>query len=114
MYFRDRDGNAVNQRGYLIDETTGDLRSQYTFDVVFKNYNLIGIGNSRFELPLPYRLERHNFNPHHCVGNFDYDDEDKPIILQDGEGNRMLIVQVCLFVVDTHAEKGYSYISHYE
>ena len=89
MYFRDRDGNAVNQRGYLIDETTGDIRSQYTFDVLFKNYNLIGVGNSRYELPLPYRLERHNFNPHQCFGNFDYDSEDRPVMLPDGNGNRV-------------------------
>ena len=60
-----------------------------TYDVLFKNFNLIGLGNSKYELPLPFRLERHNFNPHHCYGNFDYDDQCKPVILNDAQGNRI-------------------------
>ena len=43
----------------------------------------------RYELPLPFRLERFNFNPHQCFGNFEYDDDDKPMILQDEYGHRM-------------------------
>jgi len=34
----DRDGNVVNIRGYLVDEYTGDLRSRYSFEVMFKSY----------------------------------------------------------------------------
>ena len=34
--FVDRDGNVVNERGFLIDESTGDIRSKYTYEVVFK------------------------------------------------------------------------------
>mmetsp|Transcript_33625 Transcript_33625/g.51836 ORF Transcript_33625/g.51836 Transcript_33625/m.51836 type:complete len:147 (-) Transcript_33625:1418-1858(-) len=34
----DRDGNVVNDRGYLIDEHTGDIRSRYSFEVMFRNY----------------------------------------------------------------------------
>lgn len=83
-HFRDRDGNVVNERGYLIDEHTGDIRSRYTFDVVFRSFNLVGAGLNGVELPLPYRFERQNFNPHQCMGNFDYDEKEKPIILKVG------------------------------
>jgi hypothetical protein len=63
-HFRDLDGHVVNERGYLIDEDTGDIRSKYTFDVIFKNYQLVGPGDQKYELPMPYRLEMYNFNPH--------------------------------------------------
>jgi hypothetical protein len=69
----------VNKKGYLIDQLTGNVRSRYTFDVVFQYSELIGVGDEKIELPLPYRLERHNFNPHQIMGNFDYyDKSDKP------------------------------------
>ena len=42
----------------------------------------------RVELPLPFRLERHNFNPHECLGNFDYKNG-RERILKDEYGNRM-------------------------
>ena len=72
MQFRDLDDHAVNKKGYLIDEETGDLRSKYTYEVVLKNDQLIGLdGGDKYELPLPFRMERHNFNPHQCYGNFD-------------------------------------------
>lgn len=89
QYFRDKDGQIVNEKGYLTDEIHGDLRSRYTFDVLFVNRDLIGLGDNRVELPLPYRLERYNFNPHQCFGNFDYDERDKPIILKDRDGHRI-------------------------
>jgi hypothetical protein len=38
-HFRDLDGNVVNDRGYLVDENTGDIRSRYSYDVVFKQLN---------------------------------------------------------------------------
>jgi len=94
-HFEDKDGNVVNERGFLIDQHTGDLRSKYTFDVVFKEYNLIGVdGAPNVELPLPFRLERHNFNPHQCIGHFDWvhNDQtgaDKPRMLTDKNGNRI-------------------------
>jgi hypothetical protein len=79
--FKDLDGNCVNARGYLIDDHTGDVRSRYTFEVMFSNFELVGsVDAPGEELPLPYRLERHNFNPHHCMGNFDYDINGKPYI----------------------------------
>lgn len=86
LYFRDREGHVVNEKGYLIDEDCGDIRSRYSFDVIFESQQLVGLGDCGVELPLPYRIERHNFNPHHCLGNFDFDERDKPIILKDREG----------------------------
>lgn len=39
------------------------------------------------ELPLPYRFEKFNFNPHEILGYFDYDkNTDKPIILKNKKG----------------------------
>jgi hypothetical protein len=85
--FKDMDGNVVNDKGYLIDASTGDIRSKYTFEVVFKRHELLGRNKS--ELPLPYRTENSNFNPHDCLGNFDYDSKDRPIILKDKHGDRV-------------------------
>jgi hypothetical protein len=68
--FRDFDGLLVNEKGYLINEASGAIRSRYTYeDVMIGNYgNLKDIG----ELPMPYRLEKFNFNPHRILGSFDY------------------------------------------
>lgn len=78
------DGNPVNKRGYLIDEETGDIRSKYTFEPLFKRHELLG--KDRCELPLPYRLEKYNFNPHQCFGNFDYNKKGDPIfVMQHGQ-----------------------------
>jgi hypothetical protein len=39
------------------------------------------------ELPMPYRLERFNFNPHSILGNFDFDQlTRKPIFLKNKFG----------------------------
>jgi len=35
------------------------------------------------EIPAPFNVEKHNFNPHYCRGNFDYDQNGKPIILKN-------------------------------
>jgi hypothetical protein len=40
--------------------------------------------------PFHIDFERHNFNPHQIMGNFDfYDKSDKPRILKNSEGQRM-------------------------
>ena len=71
--FRDFDGQLVNERGYLINEISGAIRSRYTYeDLLIGEYSDMGdIG----ELPMPYRLERHNFNPHRIMGSFDYEEK---------------------------------------
>jgi len=72
---------VVNEKGYLIEAMTGDIRSKYTFEVVFVNHRLMGKNKS--ELPIPFRIEKHNFNPHQCFGNFDYDSNGQPSILRN-------------------------------
>lgn len=73
--YHDDANNVVNEKGYLMDPETGDLRSKYTFETVFKAHELIGATKS--EIPLPYRMENHNFNPHECFGYFQYDQHGK-------------------------------------
>ena len=60
----------VNERGYLINEVSGAIRSRYTYeDILIGEFgDMKDIG----EIPMPYRLERHNFNPHRVMGSFDY------------------------------------------
>lgn len=80
--FRDTDGQPVNEFGFLLNEETGYIRSRYTYEDLF-----LPIHNSieeRGELPMPFRLERHNFNPHKIIGNFDFDAKTrKPIFLRN-------------------------------
>jgi hypothetical protein len=39
------------------------------------------------DLPMPYRLEKWNFNPHKIMGNFDFDQKTKkPIFLKNKYG----------------------------
>jgi len=69
----------------LINETTGAIYSKFTFEDLF-----LPITNSvedYGELPMPYRLERYNFNPHAIMGNFEYDAKTrKPIFLKNKFG----------------------------
>lgn len=47
---------------------------------MFKKTDLDSDGH----IPLPFRLESYNFNPHEILGNFDFDKKaDKPIILKN-------------------------------
>jgi len=80
--FRDFDGQLVNEKGYLINEKSGAIRSRYTFeDVLIGEFgSLKDIG----ELPMPYRLEKYNFNPHEILGSFDYCPKtNKPFFLRN-------------------------------
>lgn len=38
------------------------------------------------EVPAPFNVEKHNFNPHEVRGHFDYDKNGNPIIKKDGSG----------------------------
>lgn len=38
------------------------------------------------ELPGPFCLEKHNFNPHWCMGDFDYAADGRPVVLKDAKG----------------------------
>lgn len=47
---------------------------------MFKKEDLTDEG----EIPMPFRMEAYNFNPHEIIGNFDYDKKsNKPIILKN-------------------------------
>jgi len=83
--YRDLDGQLVNECGYLINNISGAIRNRYTFEDVligeFGNLNELG------ELPMPYRLEKHNFNPHKIMGSFDYCPKtNKPYFLRNKFG----------------------------
>lgn len=38
------------------------------------------------EVPAPFNVEKHNFNPHHTRGDFDYDRNGKPIVKKNSNG----------------------------
>ena len=80
--YRDLDGQMVNEKGYLINEVSGAIRSRYSWEDLF--IGEFGSMKELGELPMPYRLERYNFNPHKISGNFDFDPKTgKPIFLQN-------------------------------
>lgn len=85
MDYKDYDGLPVNERGYLINETTGAIYSKFTFEDLFMP--ITTSVEDYGELPMPYRLERFNFSPHAIIGNFDYDVKTKkPIFLKNKFG----------------------------
>ena len=74
--YRDFDGQLVNEMGYLINEISGALRSKYTYeDIMIGEY---GDMEELGELPMPYRLEKHNFNPHKIMGSFEWKENGEP------------------------------------
>jgi hypothetical protein len=39
------------------------------------------------EIPMPFKLERYNFNPNEILGHFEYDKKNfKPILLKNKQG----------------------------
>lgn len=85
MKYRDFDGLPVNNRGFLLNQTTGAIYSKYSFEDLFMPLN--GPADDFGDIPMPYRLERFNFNPHSVMGNFDYDSKTrKPIFLKNKFG----------------------------
>lgn len=67
---KDKDGNRVNQRGYLIDSQSGAILENQNFQQMFAPDEV----DERGEIPAPFCLERYNFNPHNIMGDFDYND----------------------------------------
>ena len=80
-YF-DKDGKPTNERGYLIDPKTGDVINNMNGEKMFAAKEL----DEKGEVPAPFNVEKHNFNPHTIRGDFDYDRNGKPIILKDKSG----------------------------
>ena len=81
----DKDGNHVNEKGYLIDKDTGDVVEKEKKRKIFDFKDL----DERGELPPPFNLERFNFNAHDVRGYFDRDADGNEIIWnrKDGQGN---------------------------
>lgn len=81
----DKEGNRVNEKGYLIDEKTGDVLEKEKKLKVFDAKEL----DERGELPPPFNLERFNFNIHDVRGYFDRDGDGNEIIgnRKDQNGN---------------------------
>lgn len=67
--WKDKQGNSVNEKGYRIDEKTGDIVEKEKGKKVFDKKDL----DERGELPPPFNIERYNFNPHDIRGAFDRD-----------------------------------------
>ena len=78
---RDRDGKLTNERGYLLDEKTGAVIENQTGGAMFPAQDLDDTG----EVPAPFSLENHNFNPHNLMGDFDYK-HGKPQLMKTQQG----------------------------
>lgn len=72
----DRDGKPTNERGYLIDPKSGDIINNLNDEVMFTIKDV----DDRGELPAPFNIEKHNFNPHEVRGEFNYDRNGKAIV----------------------------------
>ena len=98
---QDRRGSAVNQYGYLID-FQGNVINNKTGRVAFAYKDLDEKGN----LPMPYSVEKYNFNPFDLLGTFFYDDFDDPLSFQRGHrGGKVIdelsqVVSVQGFLMD--------------
>lgn len=65
----DKDGNPTNERGYLVDPSTGNIINNFNQEKMFDQKDL----DDRGEVPAPFNVEKHNFNPHEVRGDFKYD-----------------------------------------
>ena len=65
----DKNGTAINEKGYLINPLTGDVLEKQNMRKVFDRKDI----DERGEIPPPFNLEKYNFNPHDIRGYFDRD-----------------------------------------
>jgi hypothetical protein len=77
----DKKRNPVNVRGYLIDPKSGDVIEAATHQPMFNHRDM----DERGEVPAPFCIEKHNFNPHNLQGDFDFQDG-KPILMKTAQG----------------------------
>lgn len=77
----DKKRNPVNVKGYLIDPKSGDVIENATHQPMFEQKDM----DERGEVPAPFCIEKHNFNPHNLLGDFDYQDG-KPILMKTAQG----------------------------
>jgi len=64
---QDKDGNPTNERGYLMDQS-GNILDNHRKRKMFGKEDM----DDRGEVPAPYCVEKHNFNPHDIMGDLDF------------------------------------------
>ena len=84
--YMDKEGNKVNEKGYLVD-ATGDIVEKELRKKIFDAKLL----DERGELPPPFNLERYNFNIHDVRGHFDRDKNGEEVLWNRKDGNGNLI-----------------------
>ena len=77
----DKDGRSTNGRGQLVNKE-GDVINNYNSQKMFDKGDI----DEKGEVPAPFNIEKHNFNPHEVRGDFNYDRNDKPVIQKKGDG----------------------------
>jgi hypothetical protein len=81
----DKYGKPVNERGYLKDPASGDIIENYQKNKMFDHKDI----DERGEIPAPFCVEKHNFNPHSVRGDLEYDRAGRPIF-QKGKNGELL------------------------
>ena len=83
----DQEGRPINHYGYLINKETGDIFHNTSLAKVFARRELDERGN----IPMPFALEKYNFNPFDLLGTFFYEDPEDPLSFNKGQrGNRFI------------------------
>lgn len=67
---QDKDGNPTNERGYLMDQS-GNILDNHRKRKMFDKTDM----DDRGEVPAPYCVEKHNFNPHDIMGDLDFQED---------------------------------------
>lgn len=67
-----------------MDPKTADIVENVTYKSMFKQRDM----DERGELPGPFCLEKHNFNPHLMSGDFEYQDG-QPVVLKNEKGQHV-------------------------
>ena len=71
----DKLGRPINHYGFLIDPESGAIVHERTGQMVFPAADLDERGN----IPMPYAIEKFNFNPFDLLGTFFFDDVEDPL-----------------------------------
>lgn len=59
-----------------MKQGTGDIVNNFNGEVMFK----FGELDEKGEVPAPFSIEKHNFNPHQIRGDFEYDRNGKAVV----------------------------------
>jgi hypothetical protein len=79
---RDKQGQVINNQGYLLDPSSGNVINNHNGGVMFKREDL----DDRGEISGPFCIDKYNFNAHAVRGDFDHDINGKPKIKRDQKG----------------------------